>query len=115
MKYFLFSLLLCINISVYCQDTLTVKDIAAAERVIGLQFKSSERDSLFDDLKNSVKEYNKMRQYKLDNSVPLSTWQSPVLPGMKFNMKQDLIKWNIPSNISLPKNKNELVFILFLN
>ena len=110
MKYFLLSAFLCINISVYCQDTLTVKDIPAAERVIGLQFKSSERDSLFDDVKNSVKEYNKMRQYKLDNSVPLSTWQSPVLPGMKFNMKQDLIKWNIPSNISVPKNKNELAF-----
>ena len=110
MKYFLLSAFLCINISVYCQDTLTVKDIAAAERVIGLQFKQAERDSLFDDVKNSVKEYSKMRQFKLDNSVPLSTWQTPVLPGMKFNMKQDLIKWNIPSNISLPKNKNELAF-----
>ena len=110
MKYFFFSLLFCITISAHCQDTLTIKDIPAAERVIGLQFKSSERDSLFDDVKNSVKEYNKMRQLKLDNSVPLSTWQSPVLPGMEFNMKQSVIKWNIPSNISVPKNKNELAF-----
>ena len=114
MKYFLFSALLCISISAYCQDTLTVKDIPAAERVIGLKFKPSERDSLFDDVKNSVKEYGKMRQYKLDNNVPLSTWQSPVLPGMKFNMKQDLIKWNIPSDISIPKNKNELAFFSVL-
>lgn len=110
MKYFLFAFLSCINLAAYCQDTLTVKDIPAAERVIGLQFKQAERDSLFDDVKSSVKEYNKMRQYKLDNSIPLSTWQSPALPGMKFNMKQERVNWDIPSDISLPKNKNELAF-----
>jgi Asp-tRNA(Asn)/Glu-tRNA(Gln) amidotransferase A subunit family amidase len=110
MRFSILSILIFSGISAYCQDTLTVKDIPAAERVIGLQFKQAERDSLFDDVKNSGKEYSRMRQYKLDNSVPLSTWQSPVLPGMKFNMKQDLIKWNIPSDISLPKNKNELAF-----
>ena len=110
MNYFLFAFFSCFVFAAYGQDTLTVKDIPAAERVIGLQFKQAERDSLFDDVKNSTREYNKMRQLKLDNSVPLSTWQSPVLPGMKFNMKQDFIKWNIPSNISLPKNKNELAF-----
>ena len=110
MKFFLLSALLCITISTYCQDTLTIKDIPAAERVIGLQFKQAERDSLFDDVQNSVKEYNKMRQYKLDNSVPLSTWQTPVLPGMQFNMKQERVTWNIPNNIAIPKNKNELAF-----
>ncbi len=110
MKYFLFSFLLCITISGYCQDTLTIKDIPAAERVIGLQFKQAERDSLFDNVKNSVEEYNKIRQLKLDNSVPLSTWQTPVLPGMEFNRKQEKIKWDIPSGISVPKNKNELAF-----
>ena len=110
MKLFIFAFFSCLVFAAYGQDTLTVKDIPAAERVIGLQFKQAERDSLFDDVKNSAREYNKMRQFKLDNSVPLSTWQSPFLPGMKFNMKQDFIKWNIPSNISLPKNKNELAF-----
>ena len=110
MKYFLFSFLFSLTITAHCQDTLTIKDIPAAERVISLRFKQAERDSLFDDVKNMGKEYNKMRQYKLDNSIPLSTWQSPVLPGMKFNMKQDPVKWNIPTDISVPKNKNELAF-----
>ena len=110
MRFSILSILLFTGIFTYCQDTLTIKDIPAAERVIGLQFKQAERDSLFDDVKNSVKEYNKMRQYKLDNSVPLSTWQTPVLPGMEFNRKQNRVKWNIVSNISMPKNKNELAF-----
>ncbi len=51
-----------------------------------------------------------MHQIELDNSVPMSLWQSPVLPGMKFNSKQDPILWNIPADISLPKNRNELAF-----
>ena len=114
MKYRFLSFFLCFSIASFSQDTLTVKDIPAAERVIGLQLSPAERDSLFDDVKGNMKEYNKMRQYKLDNSVPLSTWQSPVLPGMKFNTKQDPVSWNIPSNVSLPANKNELAFYSLL-
>ena len=110
MKYFILSIFCCITIPAYCQDTLTINDLPAAERVIGLRFKQSERDSLFNDVKNDVREYEKMRQFKLDNSVPLSTWQNPVLPGMEFNRKQNRVKWNLPSNIQLPKNKNELAF-----
>jgi Asp-tRNA(Asn)/Glu-tRNA(Gln) amidotransferase A subunit family amidase len=101
---------LFISILSFSQDTLTIKDLAAAEKVIGLQFKPSERDSLFPDVKNTIKEYGKMRQFNLDNSIPLSIWQSPVLPGMKFNYKQNEVIWNIPTNILLPKNKNELAF-----
>lgn len=114
MKYLLLSCALCVSIFSFSQDTLTIKDIPAAERVIGLQFKEAERDSLFEAVKGNMQEYNKMRQYPLDNSVPLSTWQSPVLPGMKFNMKQDPVSWNIPSNISVPENKNELAFYSIL-
>ena len=114
MRSILLSLLLCSSISAFAQDTLTINDIPAAERVMGLQFKQSERDSLFDDVKTNMKEYTKMRQYKLDNSVPLSTWQTPILPGMKFDMKQRPVKWNIPSNVSVPANKNELAFYSIL-
>jgi Asp-tRNA(Asn)/Glu-tRNA(Gln) amidotransferase A subunit family amidase len=102
--------LLFISLVSFAQDTLTVNDISAAERVTGLQFKQAERDSLFDDVKNTLKEYNKMRQYTLDNNVPLSTWQTSVLPGMKFNTRQNPVNWTIPAAVLLPENKNELAF-----
>jgi Asp-tRNA(Asn)/Glu-tRNA(Gln) amidotransferase A subunit family amidase len=108
-KYFLATLLF-ISRFTFAQDTLTINDIPAAERVTGLKFKQAERDSLFDDVKNTLKEYNKMRQYTLDNSVPLSTWQTPVLPGMKFNTQQRPVTWNIAANVLLPENINELAF-----
>ena len=110
MRSILLSMLVCSGISSFAQDTLTIKDLPAAERLIGLQLKQPERDSLFDAVKDNLKEYNRMRQYKLDNSVPLSTWQTPMLPGMKFNRKQNQVNWKIPSNVSMPSNKNELAF-----
>jgi Asp-tRNA(Asn)/Glu-tRNA(Gln) amidotransferase A subunit family amidase len=110
LKFFFITTLLFISLVSFAQDTLTVNDISAAERVTGLQFKQAERDSLFDDIKNTLKEYNKMRRYTLDNSVPLSTWQTPVLPGMKFNTRQNPVTWNIPATVFLPQNKNELAF-----
>ena len=110
MKISFFILLFGLPCTAFTQDTLTIHDIPAAERVIGLEFKPAERDSLFDDVKSNMKEYQKMRQYKLDNSIPLSTWQNPVLPGMQFNRKQNPVKWILPKNLEVPANKNELAF-----
>ena len=42
--------------------------------------------------------------------MPLPLWFDPILPGKHFNHKQYPIKWNIPDNVSLPANKNELAF-----
>jgi Asp-tRNA(Asn)/Glu-tRNA(Gln) amidotransferase A subunit family amidase len=110
MKTLLFILLNTVAGAACAQDSLTIKDIPAAERVIGLLFTTAERDSLFDAVKSNRQDYEKMRQYKLDNSIPLSTWQNPVLPGMQFSMKQNPVKWNIPKNLDVPANKNELAF-----
>ena len=114
MRQFFLSYLLLVCITASSQDTLTINDIPATERVIGLQFSPAERDSLFYDVKFNRKEYDKMRKYKLDNSVPLSTWQTPVLPGMTFNKKQNPVNWNIPNNVSVPANRNELAFYSLL-
>jgi Asp-tRNA(Asn)/Glu-tRNA(Gln) amidotransferase A subunit family amidase len=92
------------------QDTIYISDIPAAERITALEFTPPERDSMFNDLLEYMIEYKKMHTQPLNNNVPLSLWQSPVLPGMIFNKKQKPITWAIPPNILLPKNKNELAF-----
>ncbi|MBC7588311.1 MAG: amidase, partial [Chitinophagaceae bacterium] len=51
-----------------------------------------------------------MRTFPLDNNMPLSTWQSPLLPGMKFYTKQLPVVWDIPANVVVPRNQNELAF-----
>ena len=56
MKYLFLSLFLCSSITAFSQDTLSIKDIPAAERLMDLQFKPTERDSLFDNVKDNMKE-----------------------------------------------------------
>ncbi len=103
-------LLLSFSLSAQQADTVSKTDIKIAGKVNGLQFTEAEQDSMLRNVREKQKEYDKMRREKLPNSVPMSLWQSPVLPGMKFETVQKNILWNIPQNISVPLNKNELAF-----
>ena len=106
--------ILLMSLWLTAQDSLTIKDIPAAERAMGLQFTPAERDSLFGNVKGMVQDFSKMRQYPLDNSTPLSTWQSPVLPGMVFNTQQKPVQWIISNNVAKPVNKNDLAYYSIL-
>ena len=109
----LFCCCLC-AVQLSAQDTITKQDLRSAARIIDIDFTQKEIDTMYDGVKDNYENYKHMHQYSLDNSVPLSLWQSPVLPGMHFNEKQDPINWNIPLNVSLPKDRNALSFYSIL-
>ena len=92
------------------QDTINKSDLISASKLFDLSFTQKEIDTMYDGVKENAENYKLMHKLSLDNSVPLSLWQSPVLPGMKFAEKQESINWIIPNNINLPKNKNELAY-----
>lgn len=114
MKRLLFTLVIFISIKAFSQDTITKADIPVAAKFLDLQFTQQEIDSMYSDVKDNVANIKKMHSLSLNNSVPMSLWQSPVLPGMKFETRQQPINWNIPSNVQLPKNKNDLAFYSIL-
>lgn len=95
-------------------DTISKEDLKTAARVIALDFTEPEQDSMLRDVRDNRREYSKMRSLTLNNSVPMSLWQSPVLPGMQLNTKQLPVLWNIPANVTLPKNKADLAFYSIL-
>ena len=102
-------LLLCFCTN--AQDTIITKsDLRSAAKLFDINFTQKEIDTLYDGAKDNQKTYKLMHAQSLNNSVPMSLWQSPVLPGMKFNDKQNVINWNIPANVQVPKDKNELAF-----
>ncbi len=103
-----FAMLFCIASS--AQDTISKADIPAAARLLDLKFTQKEIDTMYDGVKENLVGYRMMHKQTLNNNVPMSLWQSPVLPGMHFNEKQDPIKWGISSNVKMPENKNELAF-----
>lgn len=104
------ALALFCSIQSNAQDSLTKKDLPAAARLLDLTFTQQEIDSMYDGVKENMLLYRLMHKKPLNNNVPMSLWQSPVLPGMRFNDKQEKINWNISSKVSLPANRNELAF-----
>lgn len=96
------------------QDTLVKKDLSSAAKLVDIYYTPQEIDSMYDGVKENLLNYVLMHKMSLNNSVPLSLWQNPVLPGMKFPEKQEPLQWNIPASVSLPANKNDLAFYSIL-
>ena len=96
------------------RDTISKEDLRIAAKVIGIDFTEPERDSMLRDVRDNVREYTKMRSLPLNNSIPMTLWQSPLLPGMKFDTKQLPAQWNIPANVMMPTNKADLAFYSIL-
>ncbi|MBI2284138.1 MAG: amidase [Bacteroidetes bacterium] len=110
MKKIVFALLLLSTTSGFAQDSLTKNDLPAASRLIDINFTQQEIDSMYDGVKENMLLYRLMHNKTLNNSVPMSLWQSPVLPGMQFNEKQEKQHWKIPAKVKLPENRSELAF-----
>lgn len=81
---------------------------------MGLQFTEPELDSMLGNVRFARSNFQSMRKFPLDNGTPLTLAHSPVLPGMTFNKIQQPVNWNIPTNISLPKNRNDLAYYSIL-
>lgn len=92
------------------QDTLSKKDIPAAARLFDLNFTQKEIDSMYAGVKENVGVYQRMHKQTLANNIAPTLSHSAILPGMVFNEKQEKIDWNIPKNVVLPADKNELAW-----
>lgn len=114
MKKLLFLIVLFISSYSFAQDTLTKQDIKSAAKLIDINFTQKEIDTLYDGVKENLDNYKLQHKLSLNNNVPMSLWQSPVLPGMQLAKKQESINWNIPVNVQMPANKNDLAFYSIL-
>jgi Asp-tRNA(Asn)/Glu-tRNA(Gln) amidotransferase A subunit family amidase len=111
MRTLLFQLFLLMGFVVSAQDiTIQKSDLHSSAKLFDLSFTNKEIDTLYSDVIDNLANYKAMHKLSLPNSVPLSMWQTPILPGMKFNQQQEKINWELDNTISLPKNKNDLAF-----
>jgi Asp-tRNA(Asn)/Glu-tRNA(Gln) amidotransferase A subunit family amidase len=111
---FLLLLLSVVSFKTFSQDTITKADLNTAAKVAALQFTEPELDSMLGAVRFERMNIENMRKFPLDNGIPMTLAHSPVIPGMIFNKVQQPVTWNIPANVSLPKNKNELAFYSIL-
>ncbi len=79
-----------------------------------LDFTNAEADSMMNNLVNFRQSYAKMHQRlpKNDLAFPMAFKPAPV--GFRIPMSQQKISWQIPANVSLPKDKNDLAFYSIL-
>jgi len=92
------------------QKDIATEDVRHAEKLIGLDFTTSERDSLVRDVRQQKKAYEKMREVDLPNSVAPVIEFNPVPGWMELNTNQDPLIWDLPSSVARPANPDELAF-----
>jgi Asp-tRNA(Asn)/Glu-tRNA(Gln) amidotransferase A subunit family amidase len=107
--FYLVILIFLSNLS-FSQDSITVTDIRSSEKIIRVDFTPPKEDSLLGQVQRRAKVYNKMHKLPLDNSVPMTLVESPLLPYMNLNKKQLPVNFEIPPGVNVPKDKDELAF-----
>jgi Asp-tRNA(Asn)/Glu-tRNA(Gln) amidotransferase A subunit family amidase len=111
MKYLFLSIGVLFSIVSNAQDSAFIKsDLNSVAKVFDLTFSQKELDTLYSDVKDNLYNYKSMHKLTLNNATPLSMWQTPVVPGMKFNTVQQPVKWGSSIQVTLPTNKNDLAF-----
>jgi Asp-tRNA(Asn)/Glu-tRNA(Gln) amidotransferase A subunit family amidase len=104
------AMLLCFSaVAQTTSPTTKTADMAAAARIFDLEFTQQELDSMYEGIQENLANYRLMHKQKLSNSVPMSLWQSPLLPGMRIDTEKDNIRWKLPKT-PLPENINDLAF-----
>ena len=110
MKKISFFVALLLGLQSSAQDTIQKQDIVSAAKLFDLQFTNKEVDTMYAGIKDNIGVYKDMHKIKLNNAVPMSLWQNPMVPGLQINSKQQQIKWKFNKKVQLPDNKAELAF-----
>lgn len=91
-------------------EPLTPALLAAAEKIIGLQFNEAKRDSMLGDLKENLENYQKIRSVPLPNNVPPALAFNPVPVGMTFDTQRRPPVWSTPAKLTVPANTEDLAY-----
>ena len=75
-----------------------------------LDFTDAEADSMMGNLNNYLLMYKSMHKTLPSNDIPYPFAFNPAPPGMKVSTKKEKIYWDIPLQVEVPANKNELAF-----
>jgi Asp-tRNA(Asn)/Glu-tRNA(Gln) amidotransferase A subunit family amidase len=81
-----------------------------ALKLIGLSFTGAELDSMQDELKQSKRNFERMRALPIANSLAYPFAFTPLPPAGRIPQKQESVVFRIPDNVAVPANKEDLAF-----
>jgi len=95
----------------YSQDsTLTVADVKAAQKIMGLEFTEIEIDSMLESLNENLLDYKNLRANSLVNSISPAIDFNPIPIGFNSEIIESKLELSNYSQIKLPPNKDDLAF-----
>ncbi len=104
-----FLLFLFLGIRITAQQ-ITKEAIEHAEKIIGLEFNETKRDSVQSSLESNLKRYEKIRNTELPNSIMPALLFNPVPFGFQFPAEQKPLLFSDYSYVQLPADRNDLAF-----
>jgi len=105
----LFCLIILLFIGCQTKD-ITKQDIISAEKIAGLAFSASERDSLLKTLTEREKQYSSLRNIELSNQTSFPLFYDPLPIGMNPPRGRDQFKFN-EVKTSRPENLEACAFM----
>src|SRR5688572_2059594 len=102
--------LLLLPAMVSAQQNIDTNSIATAIGLNDLNFTASELDSMQEGVKENRALYRDMHKLSTPNSLNYPFAFNPVPAGFVVPVKQSAIQWNIPLNVKLPSDRNQLAF-----
>ncbi len=96
--------------NLFAQETVSKAQIQSAEKMFALSFSDAKSDSMLSILAGKINTYTYIHNKELTNSVAFPLWYNPVLPDMQVPKYQKPVLFNTPTNISIPKEKEQLAF-----
>ncbi|MBR9988215.1 MAG: amidase [Gemmatimonadetes bacterium] len=92
------------------QETVTKEMVAQAEKIAGLEFDDEERENIARALSNNVRNYDRLREVALPNSVVPAVQFDPVLAGMILPTEQRPIRYTRAAGVRRPADLEQVAF-----
>ncbi len=92
--------------------SITVQDISASSKISGLNFTHREKSMMLEDLRANLKNFQEMREIRLENSVAPSLIFNPLPAGFDFSRVREDSGFfpEEPAEVRLPDNLEDLAF-----
>lgn len=91
-------------------DNINSEDLTHLEKILGIQFNETERDSMLESLNQQRSDYKSIRNQKLENRISPSLIFNPLPIGFEINKQQEKNQFSDYSKTELPKDKNDLAY-----
>ncbi len=92
------------------EKTISIKDIKAYEKIIGLEFSKNERKMMLNSIQGSPGRYERLREIEIPNSIPPALLFNPLVPGSRVEEERKPFRYTADESITVPDNFEDLAF-----